>query len=189
MRATYNDFTAKQNTGFAQLPPPGAYIAQIQGVRLEKSYSGDRDVIVLMLEITEGEYANQYHKVFEEQQSSFGKDVKYRGTMRLNPPIPGDEAWIRNRFEGNLWCVEQSNPGYRWDWDENKLKGKAVGINIRKCQYTGRDGSQKETTEIAQLETVDDVRNGKCRMLKDRVQKNSGGSGMTDVTGTVDVPF
>ena len=117
----------------------------------------------------------------------------YRGTLRLTPFLESDEPWVKTRFEGNLWCVQQSNPDYEWDWDEKKLKGKRVGINVRKCIYTGKDGSQKETTEIAQLETIEDVQNGKCRKLKERVQKKSGSSAAssepTDVTDSVEVPF
>jgi len=194
MKPTYNGFEAKKTSGFAQLPPPGAYVAEIQGVKTEDSYDHSREVIVLMIEITEGEYKGQYHKVYEDQKNSFGDNVKYRGTFRLTPYIEGDETWVRSRFEGNLWCVEQSNPGYQWDWDEKKLKGKKVGINVRKNIYTGRDGNPKETTEIGQFETVDDVRNGKCKAMKDRIQKNAGASAnstdeMENVTATVDVPF
>ncbi len=191
MKPTYSGFEAKKSSGFAQMPPAGCYVAEIQGVKLEDSYNHDRQNIVLMLEIIEGEYKGQYHKVYEEQRESFGDTVKYRGTLRLSPYMESDPSWIKSKFEGNLYCVERSNDGYAWDWDESKLKGKKVGINVRKLFYTGRDGSQKETTEIAQLETVDDVRNGRCATLKDRVRKDSGAtqSEYSDVSATVDVPF
>ena len=194
MKPTYSGFEAKKQSNFAQLPPPGAYIAEIQGVKTEESYDKSRDVIVLMIEITEGEYAGQYHKVFENQKNGFGDSVKYKGTFRLIPFMEGDEPWVKSKFEGNLWAVEDSNPDYTWDWDEKKLKGKKVGISVRKSVYKGRDGSEKETTEIGQLESINDVKNGKCKLLKERRQKNldsdSSGSGeATDVTGQVEVPF
>lgn len=194
MKATYSGFEAKENKGFSQLPPPGCYVAEIQGVKLEESYDHSRENIVCMIEITEGEYAGQYHKVFNEQKDRFGGDVKYKGVFRLVPYMNGDESWVKQRFEGNLWCVENSNPGYAWDWDENKLNGKKIGINIRKNIYTGNDGNQKETTEIAKFETVEDVRNGKCKAMKDRVQQKNNASvdpesGYTNVTNHVDVPF
>ena len=196
MKPTYSGFEAKKTGNFAQLPPPGAYVAEIRGVKTEESYDKSREQIVLMLEITEGEYAGRYMQVFEEQKNSFGGNVKYRGTLRLTPYMEGDSTWVKSRFEGNLWCIEQSNPGYQWDWDENKLNGKKVGINVRKNIYTGKDGNDRETTEIAQLETVDDVRNGKCRMLKDRISKKVSDTYSADgenvplnVSGSVEVPF
>ena len=196
MKQTYDGFEAKRSSQFAQLPPPGCYVAEIQGVKTEESYDRTREVLVLMLEITEGEYKGQYHKVFEDQRNSFGDNVKYRGTIRLTPYMEGDEAWVKSRFQGNLWCIQESNKGYTWDWDEKKLKGKAVGINVRKKVYTGRDGQQKETTEIGQLETVSDVREGKAKPMKDRIQRNSSAGinldevpAMEDVTNEVEVPF
>lgn len=190
MKPTYSGYEGKKVSGFAQVPPAGVYIAEIQGVRTEESYDKTRDVIVLMLEITEGEYANQYHKVYEDQRASFGDRVKYRGTFKLTPYMNGDEDWVRHKFEGNLYCVEQSNPGYHWDWDETKLKGKKVGINVRNNLYTAQNGADKETTEIGQLETIEDVRNGRCRMMKDRdSRQKSSTRDYSDVSGTVDVPF
>lgn len=192
MKPTYSGFEAKKSSGFAQLPPPGVYVAEIQGVKTEDSYDHSREQIVCMIEITEGEYAGQYHKVYEDQKNSFS-DVKYRGTIRLSPYIEGDEDWVRSQFEGNLWCVEQSNPGYHWDWNEKGLIGKKIGINVRKNFYTGRDGKERETTEICRFETVDDVRNGKVKAAKDRVQKKNGSDSSaneySDVTSTVKVPF
>ena len=192
MKPTYNGFEAKKNNNFAQLPPPGAYVAEIQGVKTEMGYDNVHEQIVVMVEITEGEYKGQYHKVFEDNKNSFGDSVKYKGTLRLIPPIPGDEEWRKSRFEGNLWCVEQSNDGYHWDWDETKLKGKKVGINVRKSIYIGNDDKEHETTEIGRLETVQDVKDDKVKPLKDRRPKNSGNSedsdnGYTNVK--VEVPF
>ena len=194
MRPTYVGFEAKQKSGFTQMPPPGAYLAKIIGVKTEPSYDQSREVIVLALEITDGEYAGQYTKVYDEQKASFGDGVKYRGTFRLTPFKEGDEAWVRSRFEGNLWAIQESNPGYAWDWDETRLRGLKVGINVRKCIYTGRDGTEKETTEIGQLERICDVQDGKCRTLKERVQKKASSAVMdqpklTDVSQEVEVPF
>ena len=203
MKATYDGFEAKKRGG-SKLPPVGQYIGEIQGVRVDKSYSGDRDVIVCMVEITEGEYKGRYHEVFEDQRERFGGEVKYKGVLTLSPPIPNDEPWVKQRWESNLFCVQESNPGYHWDWDENKLKGKKIGINVRENYFKGKDGNWVTTTEIGQFETVDDVRNGKCKDMNPRgkkkmeeEQKNGSSSegefkGIefgTDVSGNVEVPF
>ena len=190
MKPTYDGFEARRSN-FIQLPPPGAYVAEIQAVRTEQSYNKDRDEIVLMIEITEGEFAGQYHKVFEEQKERFGDSVEYRGTFKLRPYLPSDDAWVKSSFEGNIWAIQESNPGYAWDWDESKLKGKKVGISIRKTLYTGNDGSDKETTEIGRLESIDDVKAGKCKLMKERDGRKKGGTSSkpTDVTDEVEVPF
>jgi hypothetical protein len=87
---------------------------------------------------------------------------------------------------------------YQWDWDEKKLKGKKVGINIRKRLYTGKDKDgnpvDRETTEIGRFETVDDVRNGRCKPMRERDQRekreeSTDGNEFTDVSSNVEVPW
>ena len=193
MKATYKGFEAKKSSGgFTELPPVGAYVAQIQDVRASEGKDGQRDMIECMIEIIEGDYANRYHEVFEDQNERFGK-ATYKGIFRLVCPNDGDEDWVTRNFEGNLWCVQQSNPGYSWDWDEKKLKGKKVGINIRKRLYT-YNGKDRETTEIGRFETVDDVRNGKVKPMRDRDNRTSepastDGDEFTDVSKDVAVPW
>lgn len=195
MKPSYSTFEAKKSSGFIELPPTGAYEAEILNVRFLEANGTDvlRDVIEVMVDITEGEYKGRYREVFEDQKDRFD-NVKYRGIFRLTPPTDNDEDWRRRAFEGNLWCVEQSNPGYHWDWDEKKLKGKKVGISVRKKLYTS-GGKDRETYEIGKFETIDDVREGKCRPMRDRdtrtnkTEDSTDGSNFTDVSGGVEVPW
>ena len=194
MKAKYAGYEGKKQGGFLTFPPAGAYVGEILNVKVEPSFDKTHDQIVLMLDITEGEYTGRYKAVYDDQNERF-PGCKYRGTIRITVPEenePEDKAWIRRAFEGNLWAVEQSNPGYAWDWDENKLKGKKVGFSIRKRFYT-YNGKDRETTEIARLESVQEVRDGKVKPMKDRDNRtgDADDTGMTatDVTGTVDVPF
>lgn len=196
MKPTYKNFEAKKTGGFLELPPVGAYVAEIQAVRFVEGTDGQRDRIECFMDIVEGEYANRFHEVYEDQKERFGDDAKYKAIFRLIPPVDDDEDWRRRAFEGNLWCVQQSNDGYSWDWDEKKLKGKKVGISLRKRLYS-YNGKDRETVEIARFETVDDVRNGKCKPVRDRDQRsNKGGSSdstdgaeFTDVSKDISVPW
>lgn len=192
MKATYEGFEAKKSGGFIDLPPVGAYIGEIQAVR-EAEQNG-RPVIELFMEITEGEYANRFHEVYEDQKERFGDSAKYKGIFRLVPYMKGDEEWRRSTFEGNLWAVEQSNSGYSWDWDEKKLKGKKVGISIRKRLYN-YNGKDRETTEIGRLESIEEVKAGKVKPMKDRdtrknvSEESTDGGEFTDVSNEVSVPW
>lgn len=197
MKPSYKGFEAKKSGGFITLPPVGAYVAEIQAVRMlaqDPLENRDRDIIELKMEIIEGEYKNRYTEYYKDQDEKFG-NAKYKGVFRLVCPLENDEDWRKRTFEGNLWAVEQSNPGYTWDWDEKKLTGKKVGISVRKRLYT-YNGKDRETTEIARFETVDDVRNGKVKPMKDRDQRDSSssaestdGNEFTEVSKTVDVPW
>lgn len=192
MKATYKGFQAKKSSGFVDLPPKGAYVAEIKNVVLTEDRNG-REILEVMLDICEGEYKDRYTEVWKDQKERFGDDVKFKGIFRLTPPVDGDEDWRYRAFEGNLWCVEQSNDGYSWDWDEKKLKGKKVGISVRNRMYT-YNGQDRSTTEIARFETVKDVKDGKCKPVPDRDQRekreeSTDGSDFTDVSKNVDVPW
>lgn len=195
MKPTYQGFEAKKNGGYLELPPVGAYVAKITAVRVLKPGEENvrRETIEVMLEIAEGDYKGRYTEVWNSQKERFDKP-QYKGRFRLVPPVDGDEDWRKRAFEGNLWCVEQSNHGYTWDWDEKKLTGKLVGISVRRYLYTYND-KDRETTEIGKFETVDDVRNGKCKPMKDRDNRTVGssnstdGSGFTEVSAEVQVPW
>ena len=194
MKPTYKGFEAKKSNGFLELPPVGAYVAEIKQVRLVEADGKQqtRDVIELMIDIVEGEYSNRYMDFFTEQRERFGDTIKFKGIFRLTPPIEGDEDWRKRSFEGNLWCVEQSNPGYSWDWDEKKLKGKKIGISVRDYFYTSND-KDRHTTEIARLETIEDVKIGKVKPMNPRDKRSQGNpvpeSGGFTAVDDPDVPW
>lgn len=194
MKAKYQGFEAKKSGGYVQLPPAGAYIGQILGVKVEQNFAKDHDQIVLMLDITEGDYKGRYMEVYNDQKERY-QDVKYKGTLRITVPEPNDgddKAWIKGVFQGNLWAVQDSNDGYEWDWDETKLKGKKVGFSVRNRQYTYNE-QDRTTTEICRLESIKEIKAGRVKPAKDRdsrkAETDSGDKNFTDVSATVDVPF
>ena len=197
MKPTYQGFEARQNAGFIELPPPGAYIGEIFAVRVVELGSGDtkRPVIELMIEITEGDYKGRYHLVYENQKERFGEEnTTYRGIFRLTPYKEGDSVWKKSIFEGNLWCVSQDNPGYEWDWDETKLKGKKVGFSVQRRLYT-YNGKDREALQIARFELINDIKAGKVSVLPDKDQREKKeeapavSGGFTDVTSDTSVPW
>lgn len=198
MKPSYSGFKTEERKGFLDVPPVGCYEAEILNVRVVQA-DGDkrqRDALEMFIDITEGEFKGRYMELWNNQKERFGDNVSYKGIFRLNLPQDGDEPWRMKVFQENMWCLEQSNKDYAWDWDEKKLKGLKIGINVRKRLYT-YNGKDRETTEICQFETIEDVRTGKCKPRKDRDNRENkdGGSatdsqGFTDVSAAqVDVPW
>lgn len=186
----------KKRGDFLSLPPVGAYVAEIKQARIVKAENGQKyDSLEMMIDITEGEYANRFTEIYNDQKERFGDSIKYKGIFRLYCPSDDSEDWVDRKFGNNLWCVQESNPGYTWDNDEKKLKGKKVGISIRRRMYTFNN-QDRETTEIGQFETIKDVKDGKCRPMRDRdtrqkkTEDSTDGSGFTDVSNSEpDVPW
>ena len=91
-----------------------------------------------------------------------------------------------------MFCVEESNPGYAWDWDEKKLKMKKVGIRVRNRIYE-YNNKIRSTTEIGSLAVAQDVRDGNVKQMADRDQtKNKtadSAQGFTDVSEDTEVPW
>ena len=197
MKAKYAGYEGRKSGSYVELPEAGAYVGEILNVKVEPSYDKTHDQIVLMLDITEGEYKGRYMEQFNDAKERF-PETKFKGIIRITVPEETDgedKAWIRRVFEGNLWAIEQSNPGYAWDWDEKKLKGKKVGFSVRKRYYT-YDGKNRETTEIGRLESIDEVKAGKVRPMNPRdnrtdktTEAETGTDSYAEVTGTVEVPF
>ena len=142
----------------------------------------------------EGDYKGRYHIVYEDHKSRFGEDkASYRGIFRLMPYKEGDNIWRKSTFEGSLWCIEQDNPGYKWDWDENKLKGKKVGFCIQRRLYT-YNGKDREALQIAKIVRISDIKAGKVSVLPDKDQREKNEtvdavSGFTNVSSTTEVPW
>ena len=196
MKPGYKNFEARERTSFLTVPPAGAYVARIENVNVqEPTETNPRTVIELIVDITEGEYTHRYKDLFDDQKSRFG-NANYRGTFRLTVPTDDDadeDNWIKRKFETSMWCIEQSNPNFEWDWDEKKLRKLSVGISVRNKKYD-YNGKVKNTTEIGRLEVVQDVRDGKVRPMQDRDQTkkdnqtNDAANGFTAVNDE-DVPW
>lgn len=164
----YNGMKAEESKSenMGQLPV-GVYVAKTLDARI------DGDNLVLYLDVAEGEHAGFFMKKFEAQKAIGSKygDPKYKGTYRLR--IPQQDGPNAEYYESNVrrmndmgYRYERSNPGYHWDGNELKLKGKLVGINVQEDSYNGNT-----FTRIGRLEVADDVRNGLVKPMKPRQRK------------------
>lgn len=195
MKPTYKNFEAKQSKGFLTVPPAGAYVAEIKNVNvIEPTDRNPRTVLELIVDISEGEYTHRYKDLFDENKNRFG-DANYRGTFRITVPTEQDDEednWIKRKFEDQMFAIQESNPGYAWDWDEKRLKMKKVGISVRNRIYE-YGGKTRSTTEIGRLEIVQDVRDGKIKPMKDRDQTQGktadSAQGFTDVSDDTETPW
>lgn len=198
----YDGFKAQKNEGaFLDVPPAGLYTAVIKKARYVEA-DGEkwkRDRIELFVDIAEGDYKDRYMALFTNQKEKWGEDAKYKGLVTLSIPVNEDEPWKKKNFEHNVWAVEDSNSNFRFNWDKlpnvDDFNGKTVGLNIRQRLYT-YNGKDRESTEIGRFESVQDIKAGRCKVLKanDKRQKrddadSTDGSSFTDVSKSVDVPW
>ena len=165
----YNDFKAEKSGSPREILPAGGYVGKIISAKVESYDWGD--VLVLAYDITEGEYANFFKRDFDNNTN---EDKKWRGTFRLNIPTDSNDQrndWRKRSFNNFVACLEDSNSGYHWDWDETKIKGKMLGILVRDREWE-MNGNTGWTTEACNAATVDAIREGKFRTPKPYALRN-----------------
>lgn len=118
-------------------------------------------------DIAEGEFAGYYQADFDAQQR---EDKRWKGVLRQYlPKDDGTEkdAWTASSLKAMVEAVEESNPGFHFDWDEKKLKGKVAGCLFRNEEWAF-DGRSGWTVRPCKLISLDALKSGKFRMPKDK---------------------
>ena len=170
----YEGFKSEASGSAYPMLPVGAYVCEIKNVKIDGKEPDQK--LILRLDIVEGEHTGYYTKRYEHDAGRNAQNhmyvTKYKGDFTLNIPNPDNTKrehpeWDIKVFNNMVFCVEQSNEGYTWDWNEKSLKGKLVGINVRAGTYNGNP-----YTQIGKLETVKDVRAGVCKPMKPKPDTN-----------------
>lgn len=154
--------------------PIGGYILKILDVKYEDNSSkGYNDKIILSFDITEGEYKDFFKNNYKSQT---GEDKKWKGVYRITVPADDgskDDEWKQNRFKTIIATFEESNSGFHFDWDEQKLKGKLIGgiFNNKEYDYNNRHGF---FTQCKILTTVEKIKSGKFAVPEDDLLNKGG---------------
>ena len=151
--------------------PAGGYVLKIMDVKYQENSWGD--VIILSFDIAEGEKKGFF---MDNWKSQTGEDKKWKGTYRMR--VPADDGseqdeWKMKRFKTDIMNFEESNPGYRWEWEEQTLKGKLIGalFNNKEYEFNGRHGF---FTNCHSLVTAEKIRSGKFEIPEDTLLNQSG---------------
>ena len=164
-------FKAEKASAGREVLPAGGYVCDIKSAKVEEYKGGEYSALVLAIEVAEGQYAGFWKKDYDQNTND---DKKWRGTYRII--IPKDDGteqdgWTKRTFGNFIWCIQESNPGYTWNWDEKSLKGKKLGVLYRNKEWEFGDKTGW-TTEAAGSVSVDDIRSGNFKPLKDKPLKD-----------------
>lgn len=151
----YEATQAMDGSGFPTLPA-GGYICEIKGAQEGTTRNGAQ-MLVLMIDIAEGEQKGFYSKQYNADRAK-GRDAKWRGMFYQ---LTTDrEELTSGFFKGLITAIERSNPGYKWDWDESKLKGKKVGFVFREEEYLNQRGEVRTSVKATWPRDVEAIRQG-----------------------------
>ena len=175
----------KSYKDFEQLPR-GGYVLIIKNAELCENSVGQYTKI--MCDIAEGDYKDFFMNDYLGQKK---EDRKWRCNYLLNTPKDdGSEkdGWTKRRFKTVTEALEESNPGYHFDWDERKFRGKLVGGLFNEREYETNDGKVRRATNLAKLCTVEQIRSGNYRIPDDKLLNSGNPMPPQQDTGFMNIP-
>lgn len=161
--------------------PAGGYVLRIKDATVENYDWGQK--LRISFDIDEGEH---YGFFAEQWRNDNRDDKKWKGVMRLT--LPKDPADCRDqkerelndfairKFNDFIWCVEDSNPAFSWEWDETKLKDLIFGGVFREEEWEW-EGKTGWKTAFFKSVSADDIRGEKFTVPdKKPLQKETSSS-------------
>ena len=172
--------------GSARLPK-GGYVCTILGVKYEKGENGNSDYLRVQFDVAEGDLKGFFQSQYEANKN---EDKKYKGqTMVYLPKDDGSEkdGWTKNSFARWTNALEDSNDGYKWDWDEKKWKNKLIGLVFGETG-TVIDGKEVVYTDCRYPVSVKEIREGTFKEAPFK-SKNDYGGAKAPATGSSETDF
>ena len=147
----WNEIDAKGMDDFKSLPI-GAYECIIKDARINHNEQSGKDTFKVSVDIASGEYKDYFQKMYE---SDTRIDKKWSNNAVRYLAFTGDNVAY---FKGFITIVENSNVGYTWDWDEEKLKGKKLCGVFQYEEYEKQDGTKDVKVRLNKFRSLDKMK-------------------------------
>lgn len=151
MKPINNYENVQATTGEFNKLPAGGYICRItlaDDVPLDTN-TGKGDYLKIEFDVASGEYKGYFEKQYERFNSFWGGSF-----------IRSYKEKALGMFKHFTNCIEESNAGYMWAWDEKTLQGKYVGLVIGYEEYVNGSGETKERLYVKDVKTVGQIKQG-----------------------------
>lgn len=154
----FNDYEKVQAFGERRFLPKGAYVLKIMGTKMATSKNGNQYIRV-SCDIADGEYMGYYTADYRSQKGDINEKKWRCYTDVYVPKNDGTEqdATTKRRFKTFVTCLEHSNDGYEFDWNEEHWKGLLIGGLFNQKQYKKADGTKSMYTHLKYTCSVDRV--------------------------------
>jgi hypothetical protein len=147
----WENVEAKGMEDFKALPI-GAYECVIKEANIHKNEETQKESFKVSIDIASGEFKDYFKKRYDN--SSF-HPKKWDNNAIKYLAFKGDNV---SYFKGFITCVENSNPGYKWDWDESKLTGKKICGVFQYEEYQKQDGSNAVKVRLNKFRSIDKIK-------------------------------
>lgn len=147
----WNEIDAKGMDDFRGLPI-GAYECVIKDARVNHNEQSGKDTFKVSIDIASGEYKDYFQKMYDTDTRI---DRKWNNNAVRYLAFTGDNVAY---FKGFITIVENSNIGYKWDWDETKLKGKKVCGVFQYEEYEKQDGTKGIKVRLSKFRSLEKMK-------------------------------
>lgn len=147
--------------------PIGAYECVIKDARINKNQENGKETFKVSIDIASGEYKDYFQKRYDNNTNT---DKKWDNNAVRYLAFQGDNVAY---FKGFITCVENSNVGYTWNWDETTLKGKKICGVFQYEEYEKQDGSKAVKVRLNKFRSLEKMKEAQ-ENLSDSVRLLSG---------------
>lgn len=144
----WNEIEAKGMEDFKALPI-GAYECKIINAVENHNEQSGKTTLKVMVDIASGEYKDYFKKRYD---SNTAIDRKWDNNATKYLAFEGENT---SYFKGFITCVENSNVGYKWDWEESTLRDKKIVGVFQYEQYEKQDGTKALKVGLTKFRSLD----------------------------------
>lgn len=143
--------------------PSGNYICTILKAEAVKNKNGGEQLL-LNFDIAEGEHANFFRQQYNDRKDA-GIQARWGGRIYQN--TTGNSVKF---YKGMMKAIENSNHGYKWNFDETTLTGKKFLGQFRREEFYDSTGEKRWTTKCKYVRTI----GTECEVLEDKPLDDGG---------------
>lgn len=147
----WESIEAKGMEDFKALPI-GAYECKIINAVINHNNDTGKDTLKVMVDIANGEYKDYFKKRYDNNTST---DKKWDNNATRYLAFEGNNTAY---FKGFITCVENSNVGYKWNWDEATLRDKKICGVFQYEEYEKQDGSKAVKVRLNKFRSLDKMK-------------------------------
>ena len=144
----WNEIEARGMDDFKALPI-GAYECKIINAVENHNEQSGKTTLKVMVDIASGEYKDYFKKRYD---SNTAIDRKWDNNATKFLAFEGENTSF---FKGFITIVENSNVGYKWNWEESTLRDKKLVGVFQYEQYEKQDGTKALKVRLTKFRSLD----------------------------------
>lgn len=170
----------------------GAYECRIVNAVENHNEQSGKTTLKVMVDIASGEYKDYFKKRYD---NNIMVDRKWDNNATKYLAFEGENT---SYFKGFITCVENSNPGYKWNWEESTLRDKKIAGVFQYEQYEKQDGTKSIKVRLTKFRSLDKLKDievsdnikmldGSYVSYNDHLEKNEEKTPYSDFGSTVEI--